>query len=399
METHYGKILVVDDNEMNRDMLSRRLARKGHRVEQANDGQSALELIEQKPFDLILLDIMMPGIDGIAVLKILRKSYSVTELPIIMVTARDDSIDVVQALKLGASDYITKPVDFPVVLARVQTQLSLKRAHAALETANQRMTQDLEAAARIQQALLPSALPSKKGSRFAWRYRPCDELGGDSLSIFKISDRHIGMFILDVSGHGVPAALLAVTVTHTLSVHIHQFSVLTDPSNDPSGYSIVSPAKVAERLNDLYPMDRKTLLYFALLYGIFDTHTNQFRFVSAGMPGPIVSRQNEPPKILDAPCVPIGLLEDSDYEEQVIELELGDRIYLHSDGLYEEKDLSGEQFGRKRLRTAVENTRTMSLQLSIDSLVHEIVTWKGSEDMSDDISIVAFEIAEMPKPD
>jgi two-component system sensor histidine kinase/response regulator len=127
MKTELGKLLVVDDNEMNRDMLSRRLQRLGHTVEIAVDGKQALEMLEKQTFDLILLDIMMPEVSGIDVLKLVRQKYSVAELPIIMVTAKDQSEDIVESLNLGANDYVTKPIDFPVVNARVQTQLSLKR--------------------------------------------------------------------------------------------------------------------------------------------------------------------------------------------------------------------------------------------------------------------------------
>ena len=133
MTTHQGNLLVVDDNEMNRDMLSRRLSRHGHTVVTAGNGQESLELIEQQPFDLILLDIMMPGISGIEVLKTIRQSYSASELPVIMVTAKGDSEDVVTALKLGANDYVIKPLDFPIVLARVQTQLEACRSHKTLK--------------------------------------------------------------------------------------------------------------------------------------------------------------------------------------------------------------------------------------------------------------------------
>ncbi|MCX7920019.1 MAG: response regulator [bacterium] len=127
MKKELGKLLVVDDNEMNRDMLSRRLKRLGHTVEVAVDGKQALEMTATQSFDLILLDIMMPEISGIEVLKKLREKYTIAELPIIMVTAKDQSEDIVEALNLGANDYVTKPIDFPVVNARVQTQLTLKR--------------------------------------------------------------------------------------------------------------------------------------------------------------------------------------------------------------------------------------------------------------------------------
>ena len=128
MTMSQGSLLVVDDDAMNRDMLSRRLARHGYTVAVAEGGEQALKMIEGQMFDLVLLDIMMPGVSGLQVLEILRQRYSMADLPVIMATAKDESSDIVEALKLGANDYVTKPLDFPVVLARVETQLALKRA-------------------------------------------------------------------------------------------------------------------------------------------------------------------------------------------------------------------------------------------------------------------------------
>ena len=139
MTTHTGKLLVVDDNEMNRDMLSRRLSRRGHTVVMADNGQKALELIEQQSFDVVLLDIMMPGISGIEVLEIIRRSYSASDLPVIMATAKADSEDVVAALKLGANDFVIKPLDFPIVLARVQAQLETYHHHKTLKERTQKL--------------------------------------------------------------------------------------------------------------------------------------------------------------------------------------------------------------------------------------------------------------------
>lgn len=124
-----ANILVVDDNEMNRDLLSRRLIRKGFHVDVAEDGFKALDWIDQNPCDLVLLDIMMPGMSGIEVLEKVREKRDGTELPIIMATAKDTREDIVGALKSGANDYVTKPLDFPVVLARVNAQLGLKKAN------------------------------------------------------------------------------------------------------------------------------------------------------------------------------------------------------------------------------------------------------------------------------
>jgi class 3 adenylate cyclase len=143
------RLLVVDDNELNRDMLSRRLGGRGFAVEATDSGERALALVEHGAFDLILLDIMMPGLSGIDVLQRVRERWPESDLPVIMVTARDATEDVVEALRLGANDYVTKPLDFPVVLARVETQLTLRRQKQEIR----RMADDLELRNRFIQRL------------------------------------------------------------------------------------------------------------------------------------------------------------------------------------------------------------------------------------------------------
>ena len=388
MSAETGKILVVDDNEMNRDMLSRRLGRRGFEVATAAGGQEALEAVEQQPFDLILLDIMMPGIDGMEVLQRVRETRSASELPIIMATAKTESEDIVEALKLGANDYVTKPLDFPVVLARVSTQLSLKRANEELARANERMKRSLEAAARVQQTLLPDEVPSDDRARFAWLYRPCDELAGDSLDIFRINDHQVVLYLLDVSGHGVPASLLSVTVTRRLSPHAGRSSPGTEL---PSDLSMVNPVAVAARLNSAFPMAANGGHYFTLLYGVLDTDTGEFRFVSAGHPGPIVVRSGEP-ESTEVSGYPIGMLEDAEYEETVVEVHSGERLYLYSDGLEEEMNPAKEAFGLERLQDAVRKSQALELEGSLNSLVAEVVKWRGDEHLKDDVSILAVEV-------
>lgn len=383
-----GQILVVDDNEMNRDMLSRRLGRRGFDVATAADGQEALEALDQQPFDLVLLDIMMPGIDGMEVLRRVRETRSASELPIIMATAKTESEDVVEALKLGANDYVTKPLDFPVVLARVSTQLSLKQANEELARANERMKRSLEAAARVQQTLLPDEVPSDDSARFAWLYRPCDELAGDSLDIFRINDHQVVLYLLDVSGHGVPASLLSVTVTRRLSPHAGRSSPGTEPHSD---LSVVNPVAVATRLNSAFPMAANGGHYFTLLYGVLDTDTGEFRFVSAGHPGPIVVRSGEPESI-EVSGFPIGMFEEAEYEETVVELHPGERLYLYSDGLEEEMNPTKEQFGLERLQGAIKNNQALTLEESIHALVEKVVRWRGDEHLKDDASIAAVEL-------
>src|SRR5580704_15480578 len=133
-----NRLLIVDDNEMNRDMLARRLARKGYEIATAESARGLLQRVKEDGTDLVLLDIEMPEISGLDALKTLREVYSATELPIIMVTAKNQSDDIVKALDLGANDYLTKPIDFPVAVARIGTQLSHKRAQEALKESEER---------------------------------------------------------------------------------------------------------------------------------------------------------------------------------------------------------------------------------------------------------------------
>ena len=226
-----GLVLVVDDDMNNRDLLSRRLKRIGYQTEMAPSGPVALELLATQTFDLIMLDVMMPGMDGFEVLRRLRETFPQTDLPVIMVTAKENSEDVVHALRLGANDYVTKPLDFPVVVARAAIQVALKRAVATvrqlernlaerneeLVAANNRMSRDLRAAARIQESFLPRVPPELDGLTFAWAFRPCDELAGDGLNAIQLDGDQVAIYILDVSGHGVASSLLSVSLSRLLS--------------------------------------------------------------------------------------------------------------------------------------------------------------------------------------
>src|ERR1700719_3080343 len=138
MTSRTNRLLIVDDNELNRDMLARRLERKGFEVVLADGARQLMQRISEGGVDIVLLDIEMPEISGLEALKTLRQTYSPIELPIIMVTAKNQSEDIVKALDLGANDYVTKPIDFAVTLARIGTQLSHKHAQEALKESEER---------------------------------------------------------------------------------------------------------------------------------------------------------------------------------------------------------------------------------------------------------------------
>ena len=399
-----GRVLVVDDTPANRDMLTRRLARQGFEVEAAADGEAALRLIDAGRFDVVLLDVMMPGMNGLDVLKAVRKTRPPTELPVIMATAKDASHDVVEALELGASDYVTKPLDFAVVLARVKTQLALKRAvdqiqelekgleqrNAELQSMNLRMQADLDAAAKVQQALLPAAEPEVPGYLVSWRFRPSAWLAGDILNVFRLDDRYVAMYLLDVSGHGVAASLLSVTVSRFLSPVRDPASLLWWREEGSDQYRLQPPAKVAARLGVRFPFDENTGQYFTLVYCLLDLHTHKVRYVSAGHPAVVHQPRGAPAKMIEASGYPIGVV-DEPYDEYELQLEPGDRLFLYSDGVPEALDDNNETFGSERLLAHLDRARDDGLDGSLGALVDGIDQWRGRRHVHDDLSILAVE--------
>jgi sigma-B regulation protein RsbU (phosphoserine phosphatase) len=266
----------------------------------------------------------------------------------------------------------------------------IERQNEELFRANQRMKQDLDSAARVQQTLLPEDFPEIEGFSFAWTYRPCDELAGDALNIVRINPELIALYLLDVSGHGVPAALLSVTATRSLHPRAGGApSVVAGPGANPDA---VDPAQVATRLNALYPMASNGNHYFTLVYGLLDVRTHRLRFTVAGHPAPILVRNGNPPERLEGAGLAIGLFPTAQYEESVLDLKSGDRLYFYSDGLTEEVNAQDEEFGDARLLRAISDTREMSLQDSVESLVQKVVAWKGEDHLKDDVSLLAVSV-------
>jgi sigma-B regulation protein RsbU (phosphoserine phosphatase) len=370
----------------------------------------------------VILDVMMPGIDGLEVLRRLRQAHPTTELPVIMATAKDASQDVVQALALGANDYVTKPLDLPVLLARVSTQVSLRRSveqirglerglehrNRELQAANTRMQEDLVAAARVQATLLPTTGPRAAGYRFAWAFEPSATLAGDILNVFGLDDDRVAAYVLDVSGHGVAAALLSVTVSRFLSPAPDPSSMLwrrlddrpaaadDDATYARADFGVESPGNVAARLSRRFPFDQRTWQYFTMVYGLLDTRRHRFTYVSAGHPPVLRVRADGGADALEASGFPIGVGPDAAYDEYALDLTPGDRLYIHSDGLTEAANPRGELFGVERVLEVLRAARDRPLDASLRDLSAAVAAWTGAAGREDDQTALAIE--RLPTP-
>jgi sigma-B regulation protein RsbU (phosphoserine phosphatase) len=404
-ETDLGQtasILVVDDAAANLQVLTGMLKDRGYKVRPVPSGKLALLAARKDPPDLILLDINMPEMNGYAVCQCLKGDETLRGIPIIFISALNDNLDKVKAFAVGGVDYITKPFQMEELHARVETHLKLRRlqveleeANGRLESVNGRMSRDLEAAAKIQKTFLPCAAPRVPGAEFAWCYRPCDELAGDGLNIIPLGDGKIGLYVLDVSGHGVSSALLSVTLSRLLSPPSEPSSILIRDRTDLDRLDITPPAEVADRLNRLFPYDTATEQFATLMYGVLDVSTGDFRHVSAGHPGPLHLPADGPPVILESPGFPIGLADEA-YAERLVHLAAGDRMYLYSDGVPDAMNPDGERLGEVRLLEAIGRGRADPLGVGLASLLREIARWQEGETPQDDISILAVEFAAAP---
>jgi sigma-B regulation protein RsbU (phosphoserine phosphatase) len=268
----------------------------------------------------------------------------------------------------------------------------LKQANRALTDAYVRIKQDLAAAAAVQHQLLPSRLPARKEVGFAWKYDPCEELAGDILNVLEFDANRIGLYLLDVSGHGVQAALLSSALSNLLTATPRAGSVLCECSPDDGSVEVISPAEVAARLNHRFPMSMETGQFFTIHYGVLYLPHMEYRCISAGHPAPIVVHKSGDSTVADVQTGPaIGLLDEGvPYVETTLKLGRGDRLVTYSDGVVEA--IGGEQeFGRSGLLHALEESRSSALDGALQSVIDAVRHLTGGVHQ-DDVSLLGFEV-------
>ncbi|MDP6580430.1 MAG: SpoIIE family protein phosphatase [Vicinamibacterales bacterium] len=283
-------------------------------------------------------------------------------------------------LDIGLSPIETD--DGPLVIAVVRDISEHRRVENDLRRLNIRLNRDFDAAAHIQTSLLPDRPARIPGITVDWLFDPCARLGGDSFNIFMIGDRFAGFYLLDVTGHGVVAALQSVALTRVLAA-AWPTSVMS---------SIRTPAKVTQRLNEQFPINPAVWQYFTFLCGVMDLTTNTVRYASAGHPGPVHIPANGDPVILEAAGLPIGMFPDADYDEFVVTLGGGDRLYFYSDGVTDALNQADEDFGRERLMETLDATQTLPLAGTLRDLRAAVSRWRGTDRLDDDLTMLAIEV-------
>ena len=264
------------------------------------------------------------------------------------------------------------------MIAAVRDMTDRRRIESALRKTNEKLERELVTAAKIQKSLLPGRPAGIPGMDVEWLYEPCEKLGGDSCNAFEISDGLVGFYMLDVTGHGMVAALQSVALTRVLA------STWT-----AAGRS--SPAQLTKWLNVEFPVDPEVWQHFTFLCGVLDLSAGRLRYASAGHPGPLHIPPAGEPAALEAAGLPIGWFDDAEYDEFSVRDHPGDRLYLHSDGLTEA--MNEADFGVSGLMASLEATRGRSLGETVREVRRAVGSWRGREELDDDLTLLALEVA------
>lgn len=399
MEEKKSKILVVDDEEFNRELLEAILSTK-YDIVMACDGEEALEKVNQEPPDIILLDVMMPRLDGYEVCRRLKGNKRTSIIPVVMVTALREKEDRIRGLEAGADDFLTKPIDRAEVIARVKSLLRIKHLNDELIDINQtleqrvkeqveelrrtyaekeRLQKELEIARDIQQSFLPQVIPQIAGFELAAINVPAREVGGDFYDFIPIAEDKWGLVIADVSGKGVSAALfmaLSKTVVRTNTI----------------GNSFIPEA--IYKANEFISEDSKVSnMFVTLFYAILDTKKESLTYISAGHNPPLIIRdKGEEVIVLEGEGIALGVVPDIEIEEKEVFLKKGDVVVFYTDGVTEAINENEDEFGEERFIKAIKESASLSAQEIIKRIQQEIITFSGNQPQFDDITLIVLKV-------
>jgi sigma-B regulation protein RsbU (phosphoserine phosphatase) len=254
------------------------------------------------------------------------------------------------------------------------------------------MKKNLDAAAKIQRSLLPDRAPVSDEVAFSWVFQPCDELAGDTLDVFPLDEKRFAVYMVDVSGHGVSASLLSVTLSHWFSRHFEAARDLKGGLKKDS-VSSFSPVEIAEELNGQFKMDMENAQYFTMCYGVIDVEAREFRYVAAGCPPVIVADTKGNSNTLVVEGFPIGIVDQPGYTENVVRLDSGGRVFLYTDGVTEAEDANDNPYGTDQMAEHVLKNSERELNECLSSVMESVTSWRGERSLDDDVSILAFELS------
>ncbi|HUC18683.1 MAG TPA: fused response regulator/phosphatase [Acetobacteraceae bacterium] len=381
----FARILVVDDLEENRDLLIRRLHREGYRdIAVAVDGEEALTQLRAQPFDLVLLDVMMPKCDGYQVLEQLKTENRLHELPVIVISALGEMDSVVRCIQLGAVDYLPKPFNATLLRARVSASLEQKFLRDVLRAHMARMEEELVAARRLQMSMVPAIFPKPSTDRpieiFAMM-EPAREVGGDLYDFFLTEDGRFAFAIADVCGKGVPAAMLMARTKNLLRV-VTGFLRRSD--------HLDHAAEIVARVNRELCDDNEMMMFVTLIFGMMEPETGAVELCNAGHEPPYRLSGTGVTAVATPQGMALGINASSHYESTRFELLPNEALYLFTDGITEATNPESALFSKERLEATLDSLTTAPLERVVREVTEAAQSFAGEAPQADDITSLAF---------
>jgi phosphoserine phosphatase RsbU/P len=389
-----GTIMIVDDMPQNLELLETLLVAKGFKVVKANNGKETLELVGQVLPDVIFLDVMMPEIDGFEVTRRLRARQDLPYIPIVLITALQDSKSRLTGLEAGADEFLSKPFSQPELIVRAQSLIRLRRYNQALSQSleenrylndllaaeNTRLTLELDHTREAQLRLMPQFGPGYPGVSFAVHYQPALEVGGDYYDYVRLDEHRFVVLLGDAVGKG-GAAVLSVAIIK--SVLASEFAHLATTERQD-----FDPARLLTHINQVICGPLQTSrTEMTLFCGLIDLEAGRIRYSNAGQTFPYLAHRDALEE-LKLSGLPIGLAEEALYSNREISFQEGDRLILYSDGINETMNFENEQFGLERLEMVLQETAYLLPDMMLEQVLKQL--YQFSQDPGDDQTLVVF---------
>jgi phosphoserine phosphatase RsbU/P len=377
-----ARILVVDDHDDNRYTLTLYLDVEGYNnVATANDGEEAIALLETEPFDLVLLDVMMPRLDGFGVLAWLKAKGRLHHLPVIMISAQNEIESVVRCIELGAVDYLTKPFNKVLLRARLGSSLEKKRLRDQVRAHLARLERELDAARTLQMGMVPQSFPPP-GAAFPFdihaRIAPALEVGGDLYDVFRAPGGSLCFFIGDVAGKGMPAALFMARTKSLIRV----VTELTAREASPD------PAAIITRVNAELCDGNDAMMFVTLFFGMLSPN-GVLSYCNAGHNPPYRIARGALTPLAEAAGLVLGIEPGGVYQSARLELAPDEGLFLYTDGVTEAFNVADEPFGEARLEAALARAAPTSAAM-VDAVAADVAAFVGDAPRSDDIAMLAL---------
>lgn len=371
------RVLIVDDEPDIRKILEMHLRLQGYQVKVATGGNEGLSFAREFVPDLIILDMMMPDMEGSQVCRILKRDDTTKSIPIIFLTAQGKRENKLAGFESGAVDYVTKPFDMGELLARVSSQLKIQALYKEIQHYVHQISLDLDLARRVQKCIIPQWVPYIQGFDIAAGYFSTEKVGGDYYDFFPMQNDQLGMLVADVSGHGISASFITAMAKMAFKHSLENYTSLVNVLN-----------QVNTDFHDIL----RTEHYLTAFMAMYNKHNHVLTYTKAGHVDQILQKADGTIHTLETGGFFLGVFEDGGFEQKEVPLEEGDKLILFTDGLIECKNEEGEHYGTNRLNALLETHRSLDVATLERKLSEDQRQFLGGKSRSDDYTIVLAQV-------